>query len=96
MQAELISAYPVLRTSNIVRLLGNFSDIMSTFRDTRPQDFYREIKDTILETWEKNQLQIKELFDKIEKSCNISTEHDKEDFNFSVEHYELYYKDEDC
>ena len=51
MQNELIKSYPVLKTSNIVRLLGNFSDIMSTFRDTRPQDFYREIKDTILDTW---------------------------------------------
>ena len=66
MQNELIKSYPVLKTSNIVRLLGNFSDIMSTFRDTRPQDFYREIKDTILDAWEKNQIQIKELFDKIE------------------------------
>ena len=95
MQNELITAYPVLKTSNIVRLLGNFSDIMSTFRDTRPQDFYREIKDTILETWEKNQIQIKELFDKIEKNCNIN-DGEKEQFNFSIEHYELYNNDENC
>ena len=71
MQNELITAYPVLRTSNIVRFLGNFSDIISTFRDTKPQDFYREIKDTILNAWEKTQIHIKQLFDKIEKFCNL-------------------------
>jgi len=54
MQKELINAYPILKTSNIVRYLGNFADIMSTFKETKPQEFYREIKDTILETWEKN------------------------------------------
>ena len=43
MQQELIKAYPILRSSNIVRLLGNFSDIMSTFIETKPQDFYKEI-----------------------------------------------------
>ena len=96
MQNELIKSYPVLKTSNIVRLLGNFSDIMSTFRDTRPQDFYREIKDTILDAWEKNQIQIKELFDKIEKNCNIKTDGEKEEFNFSIEHYELYYNYLEC
>ena len=95
MQNELINAYPILRTSNIVRLLGNFSDVICIFRDTRPQDFYREIKDTILDTWEKNQIQIKELFDKIEKSCNVNTKEEKEEFNFSIEHYELYYNDDE-
>ena len=90
MQNELITAYPVLRTSNIVRFLGNFSDIISTFRDTKPQDFYREIKDTILNAWEKTQIHIKQLFDKIEKFCNVNIESEKEEFNFSIEHYELY------
>ena len=65
MQQELINAYPILKTSNIVRLLGNFSDIMSTFIETKPQDFYREIKDTILDAWEKNRILINELFEKI-------------------------------
>ena len=96
MQNELITAYPILRTSNIVRLLGNFSDIISTFKETRPQDFYREIKDTILNAWEKNQIQIKQLFDKIEKFCNINVESEKEEFNFSIEHYELYNDIHNC
>ena len=95
MQNELINAYPILRSSNMVRLLGNFSDMMCIFRDTKPQDFYREIKDTILDTWEKNRIQIKELFDKIKKSCNINIEDKKEEFHFSIEHYELYYKDDE-
>ena len=95
MQQELINAYPVLRTSNIVRLLGNFADIMSTFKDTKTQDFYREIKDTILDTWERNRIQIKNLFEKIEKNCNVKVDNEKEVYNFSIEHYELYYNDED-
>jgi hypothetical protein len=95
MQQELINAYPILKTSNIVRLLGNFSDIMGIFIDTKPQDFYREIKDTILDTWEKNQIKIKELFDKIEINCNINNNEDKEEFNFIIEKYELYCNDED-
>ena len=94
MQQELITAYPILKTSNIVRLLGNFSDIMSTFKETKPQDFYREIKDTILDTWEKNRIQIKGLFDKIEKNCNINFDGKKEEFNFTIEHYELFHNEE--
>ena len=78
MQQELISAYPVLRTSNIVRLLGNFADIMSTFKETKTQDFYREIKDMILDTWERNRIQIKNLFEKIEKNCNVKVDKEKE------------------
>ena len=97
-QRELILAYPILKTSNIYRLLNNFADIMSTFKETKPQDFYREIKDTILDTWEKNRIQINELFEKIEKYCNVDKnkekEKEKEKFNFFIEHYELY-NDED-
>ena len=95
MQQELIKAYPILRSSNIVRLLGNFADMMIIFRDTKPQDFYREIKDTILDTWEKNRIQIKELFEKIEKSCNGCVDKEKGEYDFSIEHYELYYNDDD-
>ena len=95
MQQELINAYPVLKKSNIMRLLENFSVIMSTFKDTKPQEFYREIKDTILDAWEKNRIQISELFEKIEKNCNVVVNNEKEEFNFSIEHYELYNNDED-
>ena len=95
MQQEIINAYPVLKTSNIVRLLGNFSDIMSTFKETKPQDFYREIKDTILDAWEKNRILINQLFEKIEKNCNAKVDKEKEEYNFSIEHYELYYNEEE-
>ena len=94
MQNELITAYPILKTSNIFRLLGNFSDIASTFIETKTQDFYLEIKDTILDTLEQNRIQLKELFEKIEKSCNVNTVKENEENNFSIEHYELYYNDE--
>jgi len=93
MQRELITAYPILKTSNVYRILNNFADIMSTFKETKPQDFYREIKDTILDTWEKNQIKIKELFDKIKSNCNINVNEEKEEFNFNIENYEFYCND---
>jgi len=90
LQEELIKDCPSLKSSHIVRLLGNFSDVISTFIDTKPEEFYREIKDAILNQLEKNRVQIKDLFEKIEHICNISVESEKDDTSFSIEHYELY------
>ena len=90
LQDELIKDCPVLKNSHILRILGNFSEIIGTFIETKPQDFYREIKDAILNQWEKNRIKIKEIFEKIEKNCNISGESEKDDNNFSIEQYEIY------
>ena len=90
LQEELIKDCPSLNSSHIVRLLGNFADVISTFIDTKPEEFYREIKDAILNQLEKNRVQIKDLFEKIEHICNISVESEKDDTSFSIEHYELY------
>ena len=70
LQQELITSHPILKKSTFYSLLSNFSDVISTVKETRSQEFYREIKDTILDTWEKNRIQIDELFKKIEKYCN--------------------------
>ena len=66
-QKQLIKECPILKNSYIILILSNFSEIISTFIETKPQDFYREIKDAILNQWEKNRLRMKELFEKIEK-----------------------------
>ena len=95
LQNELIKECPVLKNSFIVKILGNFSDIISTFIETKPQDFYKEIKDAILNQWEKTRIKIKELFEKIEQNCNISVESEKEEMSFSLEHYELYQEVDD-
>ena len=95
LQNELIKECPVLKNSFIVKILGNFSDIISTFIETKPQDFYKEIKDAILNQWEKNRIKIKELFEKIEQNCNVSVESEKEEMSFSLEHYELYQEVDD-
>ena len=87
---EFITDCPILKNSHIVRIFGNFSDIISTFIETKPQDFYREIKDAILNQWEKNRIKIKHLFEKIEKNCNFNVEKEKEDINLSMYQYELY------
>ena len=70
LQEKLISECPVLIDSLIIQILSNFSEIISTFIETEPQDFYREIKDAILNQWEKNRLRIKDLFDNIVKIYN--------------------------
>ena len=90
LQNELIRECPILKKSCIIRLLGNFADIMSTFRETQPQEFYREIKDAFLNQWEKNRVKLKQLFEKIEQSCNISIDSEKDDISLSIQHYELY------
>ena len=90
LQNELITECPILKNSHIVRIFGNFSDIISTFIETKPQDFYREIKDAILNQWEKNRIKIKQLFEKIEKNCNIKAEKENEEINFSIYQFELY------
>ena len=90
LQEEIIKDCPSLKSCHIVRLLGNFSEVISTFIETKPEEFYREIKDAILNQLEKNRVQIKELFEKIEHICNISVESEKDDTSFSIEHYELY------
>ena len=91
LQNELIKECPILKNSHIAKILGNFSDIISTFMETKPQDLYREIKDAILNQWEKNRMKIKELFEKIEQNCNISGESEKNEMSFSLEINELYY-----
>ena len=90
LQNELIKDCPSLKSSHLVKILGNFSDVISTFIDTKPQDLYREIKDAILNQWEKNRIKIKQLFEKIEENCNISVESEREDINISLEHYDIY------
>ena len=90
LQNDIIKDCPSLKTSHIIRILGNFSDVISIFIETKPQDFYREIKDAILNQWEKNRIKIKDLYEKIQQNCNISIESEKEDTSFSIEHYELY------
>ena len=46
LQQELITSHPILKKSTLYSLLSNFSDVISTVKETRSQEFYREIKDT--------------------------------------------------
>ena len=83
LQKELIHDCPILKTSRLVKYLQNFSDVISTLIETKPQDLYKEIKDAILNQWEINRISIKELFDKIEITCNNCLSKDKNDFDLS-------------
>ena len=81
LQTELISECPILRNSRLIKYLQNLADVISTL-ETKPQDFYREIKDAILNICELNRISIKELFDKIEIKCNNCISKDKNNFEF--------------
>ena len=83
LKEELIHDHPILKTSRLIKYLQNFSDVISTLIDTKPQDFYKEIKDAILIEWEKNRIYIKELFDKIEITCNNYISKDNNDLDLS-------------
>ena len=83
LKEELINDYPILKTSRLIKYLQNFSDVISTLIDTKPQDFYKEIKDAILIEWEKNRICIKDLFDKIEITCNNYISKDTNDLDLS-------------
>ena len=84
LQKELINEFPILKNSRLIKYLQNFSDVISTFIDTKPQDFYKEIKDAILNEWTLNRIRIKELFDKIEMKCNNCLSVQTKDYDYSL------------
>ena len=77
-QNEIIKECPILRNGCLYNVLVEFSEILSTFIETKPQDFYREIKDAILEQWEKNKIRINEIFNKVEKYYDSTDSNNKE------------------
>ena len=83
-QKQLISECPYLQNSLLIRYLQNFSDVIKVLIETKPEDFYKEIKDAILNQWEINRIRIKELFDKIEIKCNNCVSKDSNDFDLSI------------
>ena len=89
-QNELITECPILKNSRLIKYLQNFVDVISTLIETKPQDFYREIKDAILNQWEINRISIKELFDKIEIKLNNCISKDKNDFNLYLNQDEIF------
>ena len=84
LKKELIRECPILKTSRLINYLHNFSEVISILIETKPQDLYREIKDAILNQWERNRICIKELFDKIEIKCNNYITKDNNDFDLSL------------
>ena len=96
LQKELIIECPILKTSRLIKYLQNFSDVISTLIDTKPQDFYLEIKDAILNQWERNRICIRELFEKIEIKCNKAISKDTQDFDISLIQEEFLYVQKDA
>ena len=73
-QNELIAECPKLKNNLIIKLFSNFSDVIVSINDTKPEDFYREIKDAIIIQWQKNINKVSELFEYYKKmNPNLNT-----------------------
>ena len=81
LQNEIIKDCPILNNGCLYNVLGDFSEILSTFIETKPQDFYREIKDAILDQWEKNKIRINEIFNKVAKYYDGTSNNSNENEN---------------
>ena len=81
LQNEIINECPILNNGCLYNVLNDFSEILSTFIETNPQDFYREIKDAILDQWEKNKIRINEIFNKVAKYYDNSENNSEEEKN---------------
>ena len=79
LQNEIINDCHILRNGCLYNVLGDFSEILSTFIETNTQDFYREIKDAILDQWEKNKIRINEIFNKVAKYYDNTTNENEDD-----------------
>ena len=79
LQEEIIKECPILNNGCLYNVLGELSEILSTFIETKMQDFYREIKDAILNQWEKNKIRINEIFNKVAKYYDSTESNNNED-----------------
>ena len=79
LQNEIIKDCPILKNGCLYNVLNDFSEILSTFIETKPQDFYREIKDAILNQWEKNKIRINEIFNKVAKYYDSNENNSEEE-----------------
>jgi len=86
LQEKIIKECPILKNGCLYNVLGELSDILITFIDTKPQDFYREIKDAILNQWEKNKIRINEIFNKVAKYYDSNESNDDEKNQKKIEY----------
>ena len=84
LQNRIITKCPQIKeddNDSIIYLLNNLSDIIKLFIETKPRDFYREIKDAIINQWEKNHRKIIDYYNLIEQK---STENDENNLDSKI------------
>ena len=77
LKEKLIKECPILFNSVLIDKLNEFNEVIKSLIETKPQEFYKEVKFAILAQFEKIRLEIFELLENLEDSNNDN----KEDIN---------------
>ena len=70
LKIKLIKECPILEKSVLIDKLNIFSDVIQSLIETKPQEFYKEIKFVILSHFEKIRLEIFELLENLNENEN--------------------------
>ena len=86
LKEKLIKECPILFNSVLIDKLNEFNEVIKSLIETKPQEFYKEVKFVILEQFEKIRLEIFELLENLEDANNDNIEDInkiKNDLNFN-------------
>ena len=86
---ELIKECFSLKDHKIIKLLNNYIDVINSFLDTKPNYFYREVKDAFLEQLDKNRIDIVNIFQEVEQNNFIGTNYSLKKYLLSKKNYLL-------
>jgi len=70
---KLIKECPILSKSVLIDKLTEFSEVIKILIDTKPQEFYKEVKFVILSKFEKIRLEIFELLENLHENADEDT-----------------------
>ena len=73
LNSKLIKECPILSKSVLIDKLTEFSDVIKILIDTKPQEFYKEVKFVILSKFEKIRLEIFELLENLHENADEDT-----------------------
>jgi len=74
LKEKLIKECPILFNSVLIDKLNEFNEVIKSLIETKPQEFYKEVKFVILEQFEKIRLEIFELLENLEDNNNDNVE----------------------
>jgi hypothetical protein len=85
LKEKLIKECPIIFNSVLIDKLNEFNEVIKTLIETKPQEFYKEVKFAILAQFEKIRLEIFELLENLEDTNDNIEEINKikNDLNFN-------------